>query len=114
MKLKEAIDIVDRLKPNNIDEPDKIRAISELDGLIHQDIYSKASDYIDLFTPYKSGDEEKTLLIPFPYDDMYINYLSAKVDFLSGEIASYNNNMTLYNTSCDNFAAYYRRNHIPK
>ena len=114
MKLKETIDMAGRMKPNTVDYIDAVGWINTLDGIIHEEILSRAEDYTGEFTPYTEADDEAELLVPFPYDSIYIDYLSAKIDFANGEIASYNNNMTLYNKAYDNFANYYRRNHMPK
>ena len=37
MKIREAIETVDRLMPNQYENPDKIRWLSELDGIVYRD-----------------------------------------------------------------------------
>jgi hypothetical protein len=114
MKLKNLLDKIDRLKPNSVDEQDKIDWINEIDERVYNDIYLKAEDYLGEFIPLVKGDEEKEVLIPSLYSEIYYYYLAAKIDFVNDEIASYNNNMALYNSMYTDFAAYYRRNHVPK
>jgi hypothetical protein len=115
MKIKEIIDKVDEMKPNSILEKKKVDWISELDGKAYEEIFSRAADYTEGFTPYQYGShEEVSVLIPFPYTDIYEYYLSAMIDKINEEIQSYNNNTAMFNESYEKFAAYYRRNHIPK
>lgn len=115
MKLNEAIDWVDRMVPNTMDAADKVKFISDVDEKVHLDIYSRAIGYTGEFNPYASpADDNTELLIPHPYDSMYLYYVSAQIDFFNKEIASYNNNMSLYTSMWNDYAAYYRRNNRPK
>jgi hypothetical protein len=115
MKIKEIIDKVDEIKPNNIHEKKKVDWINELDGKAYEEIFSRAADYTEGFVPYQYGSHENvSVLIPFPYTDIYEYYLSAMIDKTHEEIQSYNNNTAMFNESYEKFAAYYRRNHIPK
>ena len=38
MTIREAIELVDRLKPNQYGSADKLRWLSELDGIVYRDI----------------------------------------------------------------------------
>ena len=38
MKIREAIETVDRLLSNQYETPDKVRWLSELDGIVYRDI----------------------------------------------------------------------------
>ena len=53
------------------------------------------------------------LLVPFPYTDMYLFYLSAPIDLGNAEIAKYNNNKQLFNNAYLTFSDYYTRTHMP-
>ena len=109
MTVKEVLDKLNRMKPNTVDNKDKYDWLNELDGIIHERIYSRAADYTEVFTPYEYDvDNDRETLIPIPYTEIYLHFLSAKIDADNGEFISYNNNM--YN----DFAAYYRRNHMPR
>lgn len=114
MKLDDAITWIDRVMPNSMDPVDKTKFISDVDEKVHTAIYSRAVDYTGEFEPYTEADNDKELIIPRLYESMYLYYVSAQIDFFNKEIASYNNNMALYSSMWDDFAAYYRRNHRPK
>lgn len=113
MRLKDAIDKVDRLKANIVDHPDKVDWISSLDGKVHEEILSRAADYKEAFAPYDK-DSNPVLAVPFPYDDIYQYYLFAQIDKTNSEMESFNNNVALFNSEWNEFAAYYRRTHVPK
>ena len=116
MKLTEAIQIVDSLKPNGFDFDTKMRWLSELDGKVKTEVINthrggekiKFSGYTDA-----SMSQHYVLLIPYPYDDVYLKWLEAKIDYHNGEIARYNNSIALYNTAMTAFINYYNRNNMP-
>lgn len=63
--------------------------------------------------PYNDDTSEQTeLLIPAPYDEVYIHYLAAQIDRINQEMEKYNNDITLFNSTYLEFAAYYNRNHM--
>lgn len=113
MKLKDLLNKIDRLKPDAVDQQDKIDWINTLEGKVHEEILSRATDYSGEFVPYTEADDSE-LSIPAPYDDIYFYYICAQIDYLNNEIVSYNNNISLFNSKWDDFAAFYRRNHVPK
>lgn len=53
-------------------------------------------------------------MVPNPYDDLYIKYLMAQVDYHNAELARYNNSMVMYNIALSDFANWYNRSHRPK
>ena len=113
--INDVIEKVDKLKPNTYDSKDKFDWINELDGLIFQNILSRAEDTDFTFTPYDyETDIDADVLVQAPYNDIYFYFLSAKIDYNDNEITSYNNNISTYNSYYDDFAAFYRRNHVPK
>lgn len=114
MTIKELLEKVDRLKPSAFDSADKIAFLNEVEGVIYNNVIAISAGNTTIFTAYKfPEDEEKTLLVPAPYDGLYYYYLCAKIDAENQEIESYSNNMALYNSLYEDFAAYYIRSHIP-
>jgi hypothetical protein len=115
MKFSEAIGTVNRRKHNTVDDEDKFDWLNSLEGIIYENIFSRAEDttFAYISRSYEI-DQEKELSIPEPYTELYIHYLAARIDEDNGEFNSYNNNMVLYNNLYEEFAKYYRRNHMPK
>lgn len=113
MTLQEAIEYCDTLKPNSIEKKIKVGWITEVDGIVFNDILSRTHD--NLFEPRGyNEDDDVELFVPSPYNGLYFYYLSAKIDAVNGEYGSYNNNTALYNSVLSDFAVYYRQNHMPK
>ena len=115
MKLIEAINQIDAVKPNGYSQAEKIRWLSTLDGIVKTDIIDthEGSEKVKF-----NGYNEKTsltteLLIPAPYDEVYIRYLEMQIDYANGEYGKYNNSTTMYNTAYSAFDRYYNRTHMP-
>lgn len=114
MKIIEAIQMVDALKPNNYSQEDKIKWLSTLDGIIKNEIIDthEGADKVE-FNGYDINSLETELLIPAPYEDIYIKWLEAQIDYNNGEIGKYNNSMTMYNSAYATYERYYNRTHMP-
>ncbi len=115
MKVREAIEMVDAMRPNQFDESVKIKWLSKLDGMLFEDIFKTHEGRpAESFTPYTELDGEKELLVPAPYDqDVYNYFLQAQIDAENGETAKYNQSITLYNAAAKLFGDWYNRTHMP-
>ncbi len=115
MTIIEAINKIDSLKPNGYTQPDKVAWLSALDGIIKKEIIDthEGSENV-IFVGY---DEETALdtvmLVPAPYDDVYVKWLEAQIDYANGDTAKYNNSMTMYNAAYYAFQRHYNRTHMP-
>lgn len=114
MKIIEAINSLDSLKQNTYEKDDKIRWLSNLDWTVKKlmDQYVGADKVIfNGYTPETSDNTE--LLVPAPYDEIYLRWLEAQIDYANGEYGKYNNSMAMFNTTFDAFAKFYARDHVP-
>lgn len=143
MKIQEALDRIDIMRPNMMPKHFKIAALSELDGLIHREIIKNHTSgqprpmtlmeqIINLspedrqippegpepeedFTGYTVETDPGTeLLAPFPYDEIYLYWLASKVDFQNLEMDKFNNDRTMFNNSWEALSDWYTRTHMPK
>lgn len=53
------------------------------------------------------------LTAPAPYDEVYLRWLEAQIDYANGEIERYNNSITAFNHAYSAFERYYNRTHLP-
>lgn len=115
MTISEAINRTDDVKPNAYTETRKILWLSELDGMIKSDIIDTHHDGENIvFTGYDIDTDISTeLLVPAPYDVLYLRYLEMKIDYTNGEYGKYNNSMTMFNMAYSAFENYYNREHMP-
>lgn len=115
MTVREAIDRLDGLKPNQYTEEDKLRWLSELDMGVFMDViltHEHESD-LPMFEGYTAEDYDKKLIVDEPFTEMYTAYLKMKIDEENGETARYNNSAVLFNAYYDNYAKHYNRTHMP-
>lgn len=116
MTIMEAINRIDTLKPNSYSQVEKIRALSVLDGIIKSKIIDthEGAEAV-VFDGYTEETNLTTnLLVPAPYDEIYLFWLESKIDYWNGETGKYNNSIDMYNTSYSEFERYYNRTHMPK
>ncbi|MBR6744949.1 MAG: hypothetical protein IKM00_07035 [Clostridia bacterium] len=115
MTLAEAIHRIDTLKPNAFSQEEKIRWLSLLDGTVKKELIDthEGTNGADFAAYDANTDTSQELLIEHPYDDLYVLWLEARIDYASGEYGKYNNSISLFNTSYDAYAKYYNRTHKP-
>ena len=115
MTIKEAIDLVDKLKPNSSHYLVKVKWLSKLDGQIYREVFAThEGNPAEGFHGYDHAEPERILLVPYPYDaDIYTYFLQAQIDKENGEINKYNQSVTLYNNAYGSFQAWYNRTHMP-
>lgn len=117
MKLDEAImQVEDLLRGNNISRETKVRWLSELDEKVYSEVILTHKDGEDIsFVPYTPDtDGDTVLLIPFPHDAVYIEYLKMKINSELYEYTRYNANLDAYTSMMDAFRKDYNREHMPK
>ena len=116
MTIIDAINRADRLKPNTYSQQDKVRWLSNLDGVVKREIIDTHEGGEDvIFEGYNDETLLTTeLLIPAPYDEVYVRYLEMQIDYANGEYAKYNNSAAAYNTAFSAFEKYYNRDHMPR
>lgn len=115
MKLFELITEIDQVRPNQYDNDQKTKWVSEIEGMIIDEILNMAEGNEIEFSGYKYAlDSEKELMLPDRFCDIYEHYLKAKIEFYDEETDIYNNEVAAYQSAYNQYAAWYRRNHMPK
>lgn len=115
MTIQEALERLDSLKYNTYTDAEKIAWLDRLDRTVKAQVIDTHEGAAILgFDGYMADTAiETTLLIPAPYDEAYIHYLAAQIDFANGEFDKYNAEITMYNTLYTAYAAAYNREHMP-
>jgi hypothetical protein len=116
MTIMDALYRIDELKPNSYSQPEKIKWLSSLDGVIKSEIIDTHEGGEDVvFNGYgEDADLTTVLLVPAPYDDIYLRWLETQIDYSNGEYGKYNNSIAMYNTAYAAYANHYNRTHMPK
>ena len=116
MTIKECIDNVDNIKPNEYGVEQKVQWLSFIDETIINDVLKTHEGYdgrYDTFSGYSEDKLSVSLVVPSPYDRLYPAYLKMKIDGENGETARYNNSASTFNSYLMEFRKYYNKTHMP-
>ena len=115
MKIIDAITQIDSQKPNTYSDKEKLSWLSRLEFVVKRLIIDTHEGGDDVeFTGYDANTDQNTeMLVPAPFDEMYIRWLEAQIDYTNEEYDRYNNAVLMYQTAYDGFSAWYNRNHMP-
>lgn len=115
MKISDAISRLDSLKHNTYTQGDKVAWLSRLDSMVKRHIIDthEGSDEVT-FTGYDdSTDPQTELLVPEPFDEVYLRWMEAQIDYSNGEYDKYNQSILMFKAVYDGYANYYNRNNMP-
>ncbi len=115
MTIAEVISKVDALKPNTYTPEDKIDWLSTLDHRVKSQIIDahECNEPIIFFGYDSLNDMDTELLVPAPYDEMYLRWLEAMIDYHNSEDERYNNAIILFNNAYEGYKKHYTRTHMP-
>jgi hypothetical protein len=106
---------MDALKHNTYSQSDKVEWLSRLDSMVKKHIIdTHEADEELIFTGYDDTTDPQTeLLVPSPYDEIYLRWMEAQIDYYNGEYGKYNNAISMFNTAYEAYQSFYTRNHLP-
>lgn len=122
MTVAEALAQIREIKPNPYPDETLVRYLNTLDAMLKTELLSwheapkkstEDEEPEENNDPYSVLSPNTVLLVPDPYSEIYIRYLSAQIDLNNGELARYNNSMILYNTALSAYADYVNRTQRP-
>ena len=116
MTIKDCIDKVDNIKPNQYTIKDKVMWLSFIEEIIINEVLKTHEGYDGRYDDFDGYSEDKlsvTLIVPSPYDRLYEEYLKMMIDKENGETARYNNSRVSYNTYMSEYRKYYNKTHMP-
>ena len=115
MKINEAINRLDALKSNTYSQPEKIDWLSRLDSMVKKQIIDthEGSEAVSFQGYTEDTPHDTVLLVPAPYDEVYLRWMEAQIDYHNGEYDKYNNAIIMFNTAFEAYAAYYNQHHMP-
>lgn len=112
MTINEAIARVDDLRDNTMAPNIKIAWLEMVDQQVYNEIIKGrvGADAVTL-PDYSDENGERVLLVPPPYDMLYVYRLEAEICYKNQEIDRQANALTRYNELMDAFAKQYAREH---
>lgn len=91
MTIRDLLNRIEKEKPNSFTEADLIAFLNEVEAQVADELHMKEAD-VPVYEYGHDEDLDNILLVPAPYDVLYISYLKAKIDYANEEYDSYTNN----------------------
>lgn len=116
MKIIEAIQQVDALKPNAYSSTHKIAWLSRLEAMVKKLVIDEyvGGENIHFEEFRRDTNVDTDLFMPAPFDAAYLYWLEAQIHYSNEDIDQYNGAMMLFNSVFNEYKAYYKRNHVAK
>lgn len=114
MTIAEAIAQANQSVPNTLEQKIKLDWLNRLDWQVQTEVIQNYVDAEEFGGYTESTATSTSLLVPKPYDEMYIRYLEAMIYRYFGENSKYNNCIAEFNSIYRRFQAQYNREHMPK
>lgn len=111
MTIQEVIDFTDRVKPNDFTEDDKVKWISNVEGMVQTQIFLQAP--VEFITYHWPDDKNTVLLVDPPFEKLYLTYMQAMIDYHNGEYGNYQNTMTMFNSDFNEFMQWFANMYRP-
>lgn len=105
MKVCEAIEKVKERKPNAYDDHMLLDWLNEIEARVQRELMDTPPEGI--FSYAITEHMENELLLPRPYDVLYISYIIAMIEFNQQEYDAYNNTSDLFNSQFADAQNYY-------
>ena len=105
--LQQALTRIDTICPNAWDDAAKLLWLNECESMIQTRILGTAPEAC---ITYDADTARSTvLLVPAPFDRLYVYYVIAMCDYAAHETAHYADSMMLFNAALDEYAKWYQR-----
>lgn len=116
MTIQEAIEWIDRRSPNRYTYQEKVRWLSNLEWAVKVELIDTHEwDAAPEFDGYDAGTSPETeMLIPKPYDDVYLYWLESQVDWGNGEMSRYENSRAAFDRRWGDYHSFVNRTQTPK
>lgn len=115
MTTTQAIKRADSMVPNTYTHPEKLRWLTVLDRRIQGEIIDRYEGGGNTAPrEYEEDAIDSELLVPPPYDEMYIHWIAAMIHYANGEMPRYNNSLARFDADYIAFAQQYAQDHMPR
>ena len=115
MTIAQAIAQLDSLKHNTFSQEQKVAWLGRVEAMIKKHIIDShaGGEKIPFEGFGPNVDLQRELMAPEPFDEMYLRYLEAQVDYHNMEYDGYNQAISLFKAAYNGFERWYNRNHMP-
>lgn len=111
MLVSDAIKEADRLKPNEFTTEDKLKWLERIERRVREEILRHYKTPAPEVLPFTTEDLSRELLVPAPYDEIYIHWLHAQMDYYERDYNSFNASNGMAEAVFVEFRNWYNWNH---
>ena len=116
MTIQEALDLTNEMKPSMMQDWKKIRYLSEIEGLIHTELrlkheHTEEEESLPVYDD--TTDRGTALIVPEPYDMVYVYWLMTKIDLMNLEYEKYNADRELFDNAYNTLSDWWTRTRMP-
>lgn len=109
MKLRDALDIANDIRPNAFGDRTKTAWLNEIEGRLQTDVYLIGASE-DVVQYDYALDQDRELMVKPPHDKLYPAYIVAMIDYANGEYDRYANSMVMFNSHWEEYIRWLGRN----
>lgn len=114
MTLGNALLLIDEKQPNSESAGQKIQWLRQLDMEVFHEVIMTHEGSIPPLPAYDTTTElDRVLLVPEPYDSIYLHWLQSRIDYTLGDTERYNNSNAQFEADRTAYRAWYNRTHMP-
>ena len=116
MTIQDVLETTDEMKPNMMSDRLKMKYLTELEQLIHDEIIMRHEHTTEQEEkPVYTEDTPKTtvLAVPDPYGMVYVYWLMSKIDMQNQEDGRYNVDRAHFENAYSTMSDWWTRNYMP-
>lgn len=115
MTIRQVLDEIAELQPHSFGSERMIKWLRQLDMELWEKIIKTHEGWQDVPRPdYRvESDDDTVLLVPEPYECIYIHWLQSRIDYSMAEFGRFNNSNAAFEADRTEYAAWYNRTHMP-
>lgn len=107
MTVNDAISKVKDRKPNAYSDESLVDWLNECEAMVQREIMLTVPDEIIQYD--YPNDLDKELILPRPYDALYVSYIKMMIEYTQEEYNAYNNTNVMYQTQYQAAQGYFNR-----
>ena len=107
MTIETCMSLLDAMMPSGVSPAVKLRFLGEIEGKVRVELHGESPDGdcdFDESTPVGT-----VLAVPHPYDQMYLLYVMAMLDYVGGDTARYENGAAMFNAVYQSYGKWLKR-----
>lgn len=111
--INEMLEKIDQICPNSYAPEVKAKWIIDINTKLYQETVSHyQSDEEYIFPSKYPADGKVPLLAETPYEELYVMYVIAQMDFYNREGANFNNSAAMFNSILSDWKKWFHKTHV--